>query len=413
MITYERYKLTNGLTVLLHQDKSSPLVTVNVLYKVGSRNESSDKTGFAHLFEHLMFGGSENIPDFDTPIQEAGGDSNAFTNSDITNYYNILPADNLETALWLESDRMKQLKLDQKALDIQKKVVIEEFKETSINKPYGDVWHELSDLAYKNHPYRWPTIGLELGHIEQAELMDVKAFFDMYYRPNNAILVICGNIALDSTKAMIEKWFGDIPAGPLNKVSIPNEQIQVAKRTKTCHRPIPSAALYLAFPMPDRKHKDFIVYDILSDILGGGRSSRLYRNLLINQNLFSNIGSYISGTLDAGLFIIDCKLLDEITSDVALEKIWHELESIKKEPISEEELQKVKNGLISSVVFSEVNVNTKAINLAYYEFLGDASMINLQVEEIEQVTTADLSRVVNELFDKEICSELRYLKQVT
>ncbi len=411
MINYERYTLANGLTVVLHEDNSTPLVTVNVLYKVGSRNEDAEKTGFAHLFEHLMFGGSVNVKDYDTPIQQAGGDNNAFTNSDLTNFYNVLPADNLETALWLESDRMLQLDFNQKSLDVQKKVVVEEFKETSINKPYGDMWHELSALAYREHPYRWPTIGLVPEHIEDAELEDVERFFDGHYKPNNAVLIIVGKLDIPKTKALIEQWFGKIEAGEVAQKALPEEPVQKEFRTKTLERQVPSDALYLAFHMPDRKHKDFIVYDIMSDVLSGGRSSRLYEQLLKGSELFSDIGAYISGTLDPGLFIIEAKLLDGADMEKAKLLIWAELQKLKDTLVDAEELQKVKNSMISQVAFSEVSITNKAINLAYYEMLGDLNLINVQEAEIDSVTVKDIQRVANETFRMDNCSEVIYVKK--
>lgn len=411
MIKFDKYKLDNGLTVILHQDDSTPLVTVNVLYKIGARNEDPERTGFAHLFEHLMFGGSQNIQDYDTPIQQAGGDNNAFTNSDLTNFYNVIPAENLETALWLESDRMLQLDFSQKSLDVQRKVVVEEFKETCINKPYGDMWHELSALAFKEHSYRWPTIGLVPQHIEEAKLDDVVDFFNSYYKPNNAVLVVAGNVEIPHAKAVIEKWFGNIPSGDLSFHDIPVEPEQKAYRCKTLHSSVPSNAIYMGFHMPDRKHKDFIVYDIISDILGGGRSARFYEQLLKGTELFSSINAYISGTLDPGLLVIESKLLEDADMEQAQLLIWAELQKLIETPVSEEELLKVKNSMISGVTFSEISIIERAINLAYYEMLGDADFINDQLKEIESVTVADVQRVAKKIFLKENCSEIRYVRK--
>jgi predicted Zn-dependent peptidase len=413
MIDFIKYTLNNGLTVILHQDNSTPLVVVNVLYKVGSRNESSSKTGFAHLFEHLMFGGSVNVSDFDTPIQEAGGDNNAFTNNDLTNFYDILPAENLETALWLESDRMLQLDFNQDSLDVQKKVVVEEFKETSINKPYGDLWHELSALAYKKHPYRWPTIGLKPEHIENANLEDVKSFFKKHYLPGNAVLVISGRQDLEISKKLVDKWFGQIPKGDHHIDVIDSEPLQTEFRQKILHQDVPSAAIYMAFHMPERMHKDFGAYDILSDILSGGRSSRFYQNLIKNTDVFSNVDAYISGCFDTGLFIIEAKLNSEEKLEEARALIWNELESLKSDLIDTDELQKVKNGLISSICFSEVSIVHKAINLAYYEMLGDAALINKQEQEYIHVNPEDLKKLAINTFVKDKCSELVYMRKVT
>lgn len=410
MIDFEKYTLDNGLTVLLHKDTSTPLVAVNILYKVGSRNESSHKTGFAHLFEHLMFGGSENVPDFDTPIQEAGGENNAFTNNDLTNFYDIVPAENIETALWLESDRMLQLKFDQRSLDVQKKVVVEEFKETSINKPYGDFWHELSDLAFKKHPYRWPTIGLKTEHIAEARLEDVKKFFKKHYRPSNAILVVSGKIDPSRTKALIEKWFGSIPDSYTPSDAVEIEPEQDCFRQKVLHRDVPANAIYLAFHMPERLHRDFGSCDLISDILASGRSSRFYQRLIRKTKIFSNVDAYITGSMDPGLFIIEGRLLDDQDINEARKLIWHELEELKSKLVDNEELQKVKNSLISSICYSEISILHKAINLAYFEMLGDASMINRQEDEYRDLLSEDLQRVAQKMFRQENCSELIYIK---
>ncbi len=411
MIDFIRYKLDNGLTVILHNDSSTPLVTVNVLYKVGSKNEKADKTGFAHLFEHLMFGGSANVPDFDIPIQEAGGDNNAFTNSDLTNFYNVLPYENLETALWLESDRMLQLNINQKSLDVQKKVVVEEFNETSINQPYGNLWHVLSETAFKIHPYRWPTIGLEKEHISKAELADVESFFDQHYNPDNAVLVISGKLDIDKTKKLVSKWFADIPQGKPQNNSNVIEPSQIEFRQRIMMDPVPSDAIYMAFHMPERMDPDFAAYDILSDILSGGRSSRFFKNLVKGEDLFSNINAYSTATIDPGLFVIEAKLIGDNNVDVAKSLIWRELEKMKEEIISDDELQKVKNGIISSISFSEVSIIHKAINLAYYEMLGDANLINHQLEEYAGISVETINRIAKHTFKTSNCSEVIYLRQ--
>jgi len=413
MIEFKKYTLDNGLTVILHDDKSTPLVTVNILYKVGSRNEDINKTGFAHLFEHLMFGGSENVPDYDTPIQVAGGDNNAFTNKDLTNFYNIMPAENLETALWLESDRMKQLDFNQKSLDTQKKVVVEEFKETSINKPYGDLWHKMSELAFKEHPYQWPTIGLVPAHIEEANLDDVQSFFEKHYTPSNAILVVAGNIDFNQTETLVEKWFGSIEDKPNPPSTLPIEPEQKTFRQKIVHADVPADALYMSFHIPDRLHKDFGAYDILSDIFSGGKSARFYQNLLKGTSVFSSVFAYITGTMDPGLFVIEAKLIGDNKIDEARELIWRELDRMKNELVTEKELQKIKNGLISSISFSEVSIMHKAINLAYYEMLKDASLINKQEEDYIHVIPEDLRRLAKNTFVRSNCSEVVYVRRKT
>ncbi|MCB0549051.1 MAG: insulinase family protein [Phaeodactylibacter sp.] len=408
MIRFERFELANGLKVLVHEDDSTPMAAVNVLYNVGARDESPDKTGFAHLFEHLMFGGSANIPDFDTPIQMAGGENNAFTNNDITNFYDILPAENLEVALWLESDRMMSLNFDERVLEVQRKVVVEEFKETCLNEPYGDVWHHIADMAFKVHPYRWPTIGKVPKHVEDATLDDVRQFFYRYYRPNNAILAIAGNIKTEEVKALVEKWFGDIPAGQAMERKLPQEPPQKRLERRINEANVPVDAIYLAFHMPARSHPDYYVADLISDVLSNGSSSRLYRRLLKEQELFSSIDCYVSGSIDPGLFIIEGKPAHGVSLDEASAVIWKELRELKDGPIPEEELQKLKNKMESTLVFSELNVLNKAMNLSFFELLGDAELINSEADFYQKVTTADLHRVANEILTEENCSELYY-----
>lgn len=408
MISYEKYILKNGLRVILHEDKSSPMAVVNVTYDVGSKDEEPDKTGFAHLFEHLMFGGSLNVPDFDGPIQMAGGENNAFTNSDMTNFYNIMPAQNLETALWLESDRMMQLDFNDKSLATQQKVVIEEFKETCLNQPYGDMWHHLSELAYQVHNYQWPTIGKVPEHIEQAQLDDVEAFFFKYYRPNNAILVVAGNIESDKTKALIDKYFGEIPPGPTPNRSLLAEPEQTDSRTKTIEAKVPLPSIIMAFGMCDRLDDDYYAYDLLSDILANGRSSRFFVNIY-KQGICSTIDAFVSGSFEPGLFVVEARPMPGISIDMAREVIWKELEIIKNELVQADELNKIKNKTESSLVYSEVSVLHKAMNLAYYEILGDASMINEQSDKYQQVTVDDIKRVANKIFTKQKCNEIIYI----
>lgn len=408
MITYDRFVLKNGLRLLVHEDTSTPMVAVNVLYNVGSKDESPDKTGFAHLFEHLMFGGSANIPDFDDPVQLAGGENNAFTNNDMTNFYEVLPAENLEVALWLESDRMLSLNFDEKVLEVQRKVVVEEFKETCLNEPYGDVWHHLSDLAYQVHPYRWPTIGLEPKHVEDATLDDVKQFFFRFYRPNNAVLVIAGNVKKEKALKLVEKWFGDIPAGEMPERQLTPEPPQAQFHERTAEGKVPVDAVYLAFHMGGRRDPDFYAADILSDVLCNGPSSRLFRRLLKEKKLFSSIDCYITASIDPGLLIVEGKPSDGVSLEDAEAAIWQELEFLKNDPISERELDKLKNKSESSLVFSEVSVLNKAINLAFFELIGDASIINREVELYQAVTVADVQRVAQQLLVRENCSKLIY-----
>ncbi|MFK8101823.1 MAG: M16 family metallopeptidase [Saprospiraceae bacterium] len=408
MIEFSRFELANGLKVLVHEDRSTPMVAMDVLYNVGSRDELPSKTGFAHLFEHLMFSGSTNIDDFDDIIQNAGGESNAFTNSDITNFYDIVPAENMETVFWLESDRMLSLNFDEKALAVQRKVVVEEFKETCLNQPYGDVWHHLAELAYTVHPYRWPTIGKVPRHVEEATLEDVKDFFYKYYRPNNAILVVAGNTTLAEVEALSQKWFGDIPAGKVPKRQIPIEPKQLNFNQRINEAQVPVDALFLAFHAPGRADEDYYAADILSDILCNGPSSRLYRKLYKEQKLFTSIDAYVTGNIDPGLLIIEGKPATGITIETAEAAIWQELEAIKEEGISEAELQKHKNKIESTLCFSEANVLNKAINLAFFELLGDAGLINEEVNFYQRLRTSDVEEMAHKILTKNNCSELRY-----
>lgn len=408
MIEFNAFTLANGLRVIVHEDTSTPMVAVNVLYNVGARDESPEKTGFAHLFEHLMFGGSANIPDFDDPIQMAGGENNAFTNNDITNFYDLLPAENIETAFWLESDRMLSLNFDEKVLEVQRKVVLEEFKETCLNQPYGDVWHHISDLAFKVHPYSWPTIGKVPKHVEEATMEDVKEFYFKYYRPNNAILVVAGNTTTEQVKVMAERWFGDIPAGDVPKRQITPEPPQEKLQQRINEANVPTDAIYLAFHIPGRDEQDFYVADLITDILCNGQSSRLYRKLLKEQELFSHIDCYVTGSIDPGLLIIEGRPSEQVSLEEAERKIWEELELLKTEGVSDRELQKWKNKVESTLTFSELSILNKAINLAYFELLGDANMINEEVEYYRKITKADISRMANRLLTEENCSELYY-----
>ena len=410
MIKYTKAVLENGLRVLVHEDRSTPLIAVNVLYDVGARDESEKRTGFAHLFEHLMFGGSKNVKDYDGPIQKAGGDCNAFTNNDLTNFYQILPADNVETALWLESDRMMRLDFNQKSLDTQKKVVIEEFNETCLNKPYGTVWHDLSSLVYKVHPYRWPTIGLEPKHIADASLEDVEQFFYSYYRPNNAILVFSGNIDHDKAVGLSEKWFGGIPKGELPERQIPIEPQQKDHRFLEKKSAVPIDALYMAFRIPGRLHQDYYAIDLLSDVICNGRSSRLYKKLYKEQKIFSSIDAYISGNIDPGILVIEGKPNDGFSLEYGKQKIWEELEKIKDQLVEPEELQKYVNKVESNIEFSESNILNKAINLAFFELIGHTERINNEIEFYQKVKVEDIKRVANDILVEENCSVLHYLK---
>jgi len=412
MVKFEKFTLPNGLTLIVHEDQSTPMIAVNILYKVGSKNESPDKTGFAHLFEHLMFGGSRNVPNFDLPLQLAGGENNAFTNADLTNFYDIVPSENIETALWIESDRMKDLIVSQEALDIQKKVVVEEFKETCLNQPYGDVWHNITNSAYTKHPYQWPTIGKIPKHISDAKLDDVQDFFNRHYAPNNAILVLAGHITAATALRLTQKWFGDIPPTKYCKKSIAEEPIQTEKKRILKEANVPVDALYLAFHMPGRNSKGYYLCDILSDALANGRSSRFYKHLYKEQKIFNQIDAYISGTIDPGLFIIEGKLSEHFTVEEGLDAIWKEIYKIQNEQFSNAELDKLKNKIISSLVFSEVNVLNRAMSLAFYEYLEDADMINDQIEQYINITSEDIQGMAKKVLVESNCTEVVYQKIV-
>jgi zinc protease len=407
MIQFERFKLENGLTVLFHKDKTTPMAVVNTLYDVGARDENETKTGFAHLFEHLMFGGSVNIPDFDKPLQLAGGESNAFTSNDITNYYNSLPATNIETALWLESDRMLSLGFTEKSLEVQRNVVIEEFKQRYLNQPYGDVWLELRPLAYEKHPYKWATIGKEIKHIEDATMEDVKAFFHKHYSPSNAILCIAGNFELDYIKALVEKWYGDIPAGKKPARILPKEPKQERFKEKTIYRKVPTDAFYYAFKMPERRDPAYYIVDILSDALGRGKSSRLYNTLKKEQQLASSISAYITGSLDDGLLVISGKLNEGKTFEELDAALWKELESIKTSCLSSEELKKLLTKIRTEKEFSEQSLLNRAMNLCTFELLGDANGINIEKEIYNAIQPEHILELAKEVLTKTNCSLLK------
>jgi zinc protease len=410
MIQFEKFKLKNNLTVIVHSDTSTPLACMNILYDVGARDEDENKTGFAHLFEHLMFGGSINIPNYDTPLQLVGGENNAFTTNDITNYHLTLPANNLETAFWLESDRMLSLAFTEKSLEVQRGVVIEEFKQRYLNQPYGDVWLNLRPLAYKNHPYRWPTIGKEISHIENATLDDVKSFFKKFYNPSNAIMVVSGNVTTKQVKELAEKWFEPIPAGVKPKRELPKESPQTAERKLTLTRDVPVDAIYKVYHMCSRYDDDYYATDLISDVLSRGNSSRLYLELIKNKQLFSDIHAYVMGDLDKGLFCISGKLSDGISMEEAEKGIDNEIKRICTELVGERELEKCKNKIEASLEFSELEILNKSTNLAVFELLGDANLINEEAKKYRKVTASDLQRVAQSLLKESNCSTLYYLK---
>ncbi len=411
MIDFERFELPNGLKVIVHQDNSTPLACINILYNVGARDEAPEQTGFAHLFEHLMFGGSINIPNYDEPLQRVGGENNAFTTNDITNYYLTLPSENLETGFWLESDRMLSLAFSEKSLEVQRNVVIEEFKQRYLNQPYGDVWLLLRPMAYKVHPYRWDTIGKEIAHIENAQMQDVKNFFQRFYCPNNAIMVVAGNVELEEVKALAEKYFAPIPKGPDNKRNLPVEPAQQEARSLSVERDVPVDAIYKAYHMCSRYDKEYYAVDLISDVLSRGNSSRLYNVLVKDKQLFSDIHAYVMGDFDKGLFVISGKLVAGVDMKTAEAAIAVELNKIKTEPVSADELTKVKNKMESSHTFGEVDVLNKATNLAISELLGDANFINKEVEKYLAVTQNEMMAQANLIFRDENCSTLYYMSK--
>lgn len=408
MIQVNHHTLSNGLRIVHNEDNSTQMVALNVLYDVGARDEDPEHTGFAHLFEHLMFGGSVNIPDYDVPVQNAGGENNAWTNNDITNYYITLPYQNVETGFWLESDRMLSLDFSPQSLEVQRQVVIEEFKQRNLNQPYGDASHLLREMAYQNHPYRWPTIGKEISHIANATLEEVKSFFYRFYAPNNAILAVTGHISFDETIRLAEKWFGPIPSRNIPKRELPAEKPQTAIRRRSVERKVPVDALYMAFHMCNRFHRAYYVFDIITDLLSNGRSSRFIQTLVQEKKLFTSIDAYISGSLDEGLLHITGKPASGITLEQAEEAIWQELDKLKTVPVAEDELEKVKNRYESEQIFNNINYLNVATNLAFFELLGRTEDINQEVGKYRSVTVEQIQETARRAFVPENCNVLYY-----
>lgn len=411
MIAINRHTLGNGLRIVHSEDNSTQMVALNILYNVGARDEHPEHTGFAHLFEHLMFGGSVNIPDYDTPVQNAGGENNAWTNNDITNYYITLPRGNAETGFWLESDRMLSLDFNEKSLEVQKHVVTEEFKQRNLNQPYGDVSHIIRDMAYKTHPYRWPAIGKDISHIANATMDDVKDFFYRFYAPNNAILSVSGNITFGETVRLAEKWFGDIPGRDIRERNLPEEEPQTEERRLTVERNVPVDTLYMAFHMCNRRDRRYHTFDIMSDILCNGRSSRLIRRLVIGKKIFSSVDAYISGSIDNGLFHITGKPCDGVSLEEAEQAVWEELEKLKHEPTGPGELEKVKNRYESEQIFSNMNYLSVATNMAFFELTGKAEDINSEVDRYRSVTAEEITATAKECFVRTNCNTLYYKRK--
>lgn len=407
MIQFERYKLDNGLTVIHHYEPASSMAVVNVMYDVGARDEQEDKTGFAHLFEHLMFGGSVNVPDFDTPLQRAGGTNNAYTSNDVTNYYDIIPAQNIETALWLESDRMLSLAFSPKSLEVQRQVVIEEFKQNYLNQPYGDAWLELRPLAYKKHPYKWATIGKNIQHIEEATMEDVKAFFKKFYHPANAILCICGNVTLDETKRLVNKWFAEIPASLKPQRILPKEPEQKEYRVKTIERDVPNDVFMFAFKMPERKSFEYYVTDIMGSILGRSKSSKLYSKLKKEMNLVSDVAAFDTGSFNEGLLIVEGELRNGVSFDELEVAFWRVIDDFIKNAITENEVLKMRNKNRTYIEFENLSLRQRAEKLCLFELLGDAEGVNEENELYKQITPKQVQQLAKKMLIKENCSLLK------
>jgi len=411
MLHFERFTLGNRLRVLVHIDNATPMAAMNILYDVGARDEMPDRTGFAHLFEHLMFGGSVNIPEYDEPLQMAGGENNAYTTNDITNYHVQLPLKNLETAFWLESDRMLSLAFSEKSLDVQRKVVSEEFKEHYLNKPYGDAWHQLRLLAYKKHPYQWPTIGKDLKQIEDAHLDEVKAFFFQHYRPVNAIMCVAGNVTVEQVRELSEKWFGNIPEGEKYVRQLPIEPKQEEDRTQTVYADVPIDALYKCWHMSGRLNAPYYAADLITEIMGSGSSSRLYQRLVKEQQLFSNINCYHTGSLDPGLLVIEGKIREGKSIEDADAAVENELAHLMADGVTDSELQKAKNKIEAMIAFEDMSLLSRANNLAFYELMGDAQLINGEWDKYQGVTTAFLQETAKDIFRGGNTNTLFYKKK--
>ncbi len=411
MIDFERFTLDNGLQVIVHEDPSSTVAAVNIMYDVGSRDEAPHKTGFAHLFEHLMFGGSKHVPAYDKALQQVGGDNNAYTSPDVTNYHCILPADNLETAFWVESDRMLELSFAPQGLAVQKKVVIEEFKERYLNQPYGDVWLKLCDLAYTQHPYRWPTIGKEISHIEKAAMKDVKDFFYKFYVPNNAVLVVAGAVQYEEVKELSEKWFAPIPAGPAHKRILPKEPLQTSSKSLKITADVPLNAFYKAYHMPGRLSQDYHAVELMTDILGGGKSAKLYKQLVDTKQYFNAIGAYTTETVDPGLCIISGSLNDGVSFEVVEEEIQSIVAALQHQPIIEQELNKAKNRAEAHRVFSEVDLLYRAQELAMATILGNTDLVNQEVDKVHKVTPEAIQKMAQYILTPENCATIYYQRK--
>lgn len=407
MLKIEHFELKNGLKVYVHEDTNSPTAVLNIMYNVGSRDEDESKTGFAHLFEHLMFGGSKHVKEFDTELQKVGADNNAFTSTDVTNYYVNIPSPNIETAFWLESDRMLSLSFDPQVLEVQRKVVIEEFKQRYLNQPYGDVWFHLREMVYKEHPYKWPTIGKEIAHIENATMDDVKDFFYNHYAPNNAVMVVAGNITTDVVKTLAEKWFEPIPPQYNYERDLPVEPQQTEARFKEVEADVPVDAIYKVYRMAGKNSPDYIPADLAGDVLGRGKSSMLYKELVEEKRKFSSIGAFSMGSFDPGMLVITGRLnsgVDIKDADKAIETIVDAF----VDQVTDEEVERAKNQALSTLQFGQIELNERATSIAYAATLGDVELVNQEEALIEQVTLTSIQNIAKEIFTKKNCSTLHY-----
>ena len=411
MIKFDKFTLDNGLKVIVHQDKTTPVVTVNILYNVGAKDETDDLTGFAHLFEHLMFGGSVNVPKYDEPLQKVGGENNAFTNNDITNYYLSIPKENIETAFWIESDRMLNLAFSEKSLEVQRNVVIEEFNQRYLNQPYGDLWLLLRPLVFQKHPYQWATIGKDITHIENATMKDVKAFYKKYYNPDNAIMVVAGDVELEDIKHLSKKWFGPIEKGISFERIISKEPKQVEARFLRVDRDVPVNAVFKVYHMCGRNDVDYHATDLISDLMANGKSSRLHQKLVKENPLFSSVQAFISGDIHPGMLVFAGYLSEGVSPEDADKALLNEIDYLCKNGVDDIELQKVKNKVESALTFSDINTLDRAMNLAYYELLGDAQNTNLELGKYQNVKTKDIQRVAIDILKESNSTTLFYLKK--
>ena len=409
-IPFTRQTLANGLHVLVHEDRTTPLAACTIVYRVGSRDEDPACTGIAHLMEHFMFSGSDHAPDFDLALQKVGAINNAYTSQDLTCYYIVLPANNIETALWLESDRMAALSFSQQGLDVQKQVVMEEFKETCLNQPYGDLMMHVYGLSYRNHPYQWLPIGKELSHIEQVDMNIIRRFHDTFYCPANAILVVAGNVHAEEIFAMANKWFGDILPGRQNPHRYPQESPSKENRLKEVRKPVPDDMLFKSWLMPARTGADYCAYDLLSDILGTGQSSYLYRKFVMENRLFTDISASVSGSADKGLFFVNGRPAEGISIEQADEQLTKYLADFQFNDKLSYDLQKVKNNAESIILERNLKVEDRANTLATGEFYSRAEDFADERTGYFAVTEEDIRRITETMFKRECGNTLYYCK---